>query len=101
MRSGLRCLRLPDVASDRAVSDSPLDTLAPSSLSTDSVDGLSSSTERTLEDPLEESWLDRREKRRDKRRRVELRPSGSPPSGAGLGGRDASGLLRGVLYQEV
>lgn len=98
MRSGLRCLRLP-VVSDRAVSDSPLDTLAPSSLSTDSVDGLSSSTERTLEDPLE-SWLERRENRRDKRRRVELRPSGSPPSGAGLGGSDASGLLRGVVYQE-
>jgi len=65
------------------------------------VDGLSSSRERTLEDPLEESWLERREKRRDRRRRVELRPSCSPPSGTGLGGRALSGRGGGAAYLEV
>lgn len=61
---------------------------------------MSSSRERTLEEPLEESWLERREKRRDRRRRVELRPSDSPPSGAGRGGSMASGREEGVAYQE-
>lgn len=85
---------------DLPVSGSTLDILVPSSLSTDSppVDGLSSSTERRLEDPLEESWLERREKRRDKRRRVERRLSGSAPSGIGLGSV-GSGLGTGVAYQ--
>lgn len=72
-----------------------------SSLSTDSVDGPSSSTDLTLDEPLE-SWLERREKRRDSRRREELRPSISGPSGAGLGGSEFSGrvLLLYLLWEE-
>lgn len=81
----LCCLRVTD-------SDSSGSTLGgASSLSTDSVDGPSSSMDLTLEDPLE-SWLERLENRREKSLRVELRPSISEPSGAGRGGSEFSDL---------
>lgn len=81
----LCCLRVTD-------SDSRGSTLgAASSLSTDSVDGPSSSIDLTLEEPLE-SWLERRENRRENSLRVELRPSISEPSGTGLGGSEFSDL---------
>lgn len=102
--SNLRCLRMAE-ASEPLTFGSELDVLAPSSLSTDSppVDGPSSdeSKERAPEELLEESWLERREKSRDKSRRVERRPSGSALSGAGLGGRVASCLAKGAVYQEL
>lgn len=66
-----------------------------SSLSTDSVDGMSSSIDLTLEEPLE-SWLERLENKRENSLLVELRPSISEPSGAGLGGSELSDLE--VLY---
>lgn len=81
----LCCLRVTD-------SDNRGSTLgAASSLSTDSVDGPSSSIDLTLEEPLE-SWLERRENRRENSLRVELRPSISEPSGTGLGGSEFSDL---------
>lgn len=63
-------------------------------------DGPSSSWERPL-DPLEESWLERREKSLDRRRRVERVPSDSPPSGFGREGSAVSALAWGAAYREV
>lgn len=88
----LCCLRVTD--SDRSGS-----TLGgASSLSTDSVEGTSSSILLTLDEPLE-SWLDRLENRRENSLRVELRPSISGrlvASGVGRGGSEFSDLE--VLY---
>lgn len=52
-------------------------------------------------EPLEESWLERREKSLDRRRRVERVPSDSTPSGFGRGGSAVSALAEGAAYREV
>lgn len=101
-RAVLRFLRIPKVVSEVRVLGSTQAALVPCSATTRFLpaDGPSSSRERLL-DPLEDSWLERREKSLDRRRRVERVPSDSTPSGFGRGGSAVSALAGGAAYREV